>query len=141
MTIHHIFYNSNKDIMWSATAGVDSTIINGQKSNNNYDYAAIDCTDTPVGEKYYMNNAGNAIVAKTAFTPSFSTTTPALDAVVTVTGVPAGTEVFLDGSSGGTMSNTTLTFTATEVGTFEITFKKDKYLNYTTTLTTKRYGE
>ena len=35
---YHIFYNSDKEIMWSATAGVDSTIITGQKSNNNYDY-------------------------------------------------------------------------------------------------------
>ena len=34
---YHIFYNSDKEIMWSATAGVDSTIITGQKSNNNYD--------------------------------------------------------------------------------------------------------
>ena len=141
MTINHIFYDSTKEIIWSATAGVDSTVIDGQKSNNNYDYVALDCSETPVGEKYYINNAGDAILEKTAFTPSFSTTTPALDATVTVTGVPSGTEVFLDGTSGGTMSDTTLTFTATEAGIFEIIFKKDKYLDYMTTLTVKRYGE
>ena len=35
---YHIFYNSDKEIMWAATSGVHSTIITGQKSNNNVEF-------------------------------------------------------------------------------------------------------
>ena len=129
---YHIFYNSDKEIMWSATAGVDSTIITGQKSNNNYDYVSLTLSETPIGEKYYINSDATGVVEKSTFTPTFSTTTPALDAVVNVTGVPAGTEVFLD---------TTLTLTSQEAGAFTIELKKQYYYDYTQVITVKRYGE
>lgn len=138
---YHIFYDSNKEIMWSATAGVDSAIITGQKSNNNYDYVSLTLSETPIGEKYYINADADGVVEKTTFTPTFSTITPALDAVVNVTGVPAGTEVFLDGTSGGTMSDTTLTLTAQQSGQFTVVLKKRYYYDYTQIITVKRYGE
>ena len=142
MSQYHIFYtNSTKEIAWSSISGMTDEIKNNEKTNNGYDYVLLECPETPIGEKYYINSDATAIATKTTFSPSFSTTTPALDATVTVSGVPAGTEVFLEGTSAGTMSDTTLTFTATEAGNFEITFKKDKYLDYITTLVVKRYGE
>ena len=58
-----------------------------------------------------------------------------------VTGVPAGTEVFLDGTSAGTMSDTTLTLTAQEAGTFTVLLKKQYYYDYTQSIAVKRYGE
>jgi len=64
-----------------------------------------------------------------------------VDAVVNVTGVPAGTEVFLDGASAGTMSNTTLTLTAQQAGRFDIVLKKERYYDYTQMIKVKRYGE
>ena len=88
-----------------------------------------------------INIAKDTVVAKTSFTPTFSTLTPEVDATVNVTGVPAGTEVFLDGVSKGNMSNTTLTFTATEPGTYTITLKKLEYLDYSTAIKTKRQTE
>ena len=127
--------------MWSCTAGVTDAIKTEQKSSHGLDWVSIDCSATPSGNKYYINTGEDDIVAKTIFTPSFSTTTPALDATITVTGVPAGTEVFLDGSSAGTMSDTTLTFTAQEAGGFSVVFKKRYYYDYTQELTVKRYGE
>ena len=141
MTIYHVFYDSNKDIAWSSTAGVTAQIKTEQKSAHNYDYVQIDHTETPVGEKYYINDAGNALVEKSTFDPTFSTTTPAVDAVVNVTGVPAGTEVFLDGASAGTMSDTTLTFTAQQAGRFDIVLKKEKYYDYTQMIKVKRHAE
>jgi hypothetical protein len=141
MTIYNIFYDSNKEITWSSTAGITDAIKTEQKNTHGLDYAAVDCSETPVGEKFYMNSDGDDIVEKTAFTPSFSTTTPDLDATVTVTGVPAGTEVFLDGTSTGTMSDTTLTFTAQEAGGFSVVLKKRYYYDYIQELTVKRYGE
>lgn len=138
---YHIFYDSNKEIMWSATAGVNSAIITGQKSNNNYDYVSLTLSETPIGEKYYINADADGVVEKTTFTPTFSTTTPALDAVVNVTGVPAGTEVFLDGTSAGTMSDTTLTLTAQQSEQFTVVLKKRYYYDYTQIITVKRYGE
>ena len=141
MTIYNVFFNSNKDIVWSSTAGVDSTIIAEQKSTHNYDYLQADVSDIPAGEQFYINAEGNAIVARPTFDPTFSTITPALDAVINITGVPAGTEVFMDGASGGTMSDTTLTLTASEAGSFVIKLTKDKYIDHSTTITVKRYGE
>ena len=68
--------------------------------------------------------------------------TPALEAVINVTGLPAGTEVFIDDSSAGTMSDTTLTLTAAEPGTYNIKFVKTGYKNYANQkITVKRYGE
>ena len=141
MTFYHVFYDSNKDIAWSSTAGVTDQIKTEQKSAHNYDYVQIDHTETPVGEKYYINSDGDALVEKSTFDPTFSTTTPAVDAVVNVTGVPAGTEVLLDGASAGTMSDTTLTFTAQQAGRFDVVFKKEKYYDYTQTIKVKRHAE
>ena len=135
---YHIFYNSDKEIMWSATAGVDSTIITGQKSNNNYDYVSLTLSETPIGEKYYINADADGVVEKSTFTPTFSTTTPALDAVVNVTGVPSGTEVWLDEVSQGTMSDTTLTLTAAEPGKYKIKLTKVGYKPCETRITIGR---
>ena len=141
MTIYHVFYDSNKDIAWSSTAGITDAIKTEQKAAHNYDYIQIDHTETPVGEKYYINDAEDALVEKSTFDPTFSTTTPAVDAVINVTGVPSGTEVFVDGVSTGTMSDTTLTFTATEAGAFKISFTKNRYYRYDKYIIVKRYGE
>ena len=140
-TKYNIFYNTDKEIVWCSTAPVTSTIITEQAaaglSHANLD--AIDDDTTPVPNKYYVNSDGTAIVAKTRFDPTFSTQTPAVDAVVNVTGLPAGTEVWLDNVSKGNMSDTTLTFTAKEGGKFFIKFTKDKYVTYTSQITVQRY--
>ena len=141
MTIYHVFYDSNKDIAWSSTAGVTDAIKTEQKAAHNYDYIQIDQTETPVGEKYYVNDAEDALVEKSTFDPTFSTTTPVVDGVINVTGVPSGTEVFLDGVSAGTMSDTTLTLTAQQAGPFTIVLKKERYYDYTQAVKVKRYAE
>jgi hypothetical protein len=138
--IYNIFYDSNKEIAWSCTAPVTDEIKTEQKSTHNYDFLTYDCSAVPNGEDWYINADGDAVVEKAVFDPSYSTTTPSVDDTVTVTGVPAGTEVFLDGTSAGTMSDTTLTFTAQEAGDFEIGFKKDKYKDYYNVITVSRYA-
>ena len=55
MTVYHIFYDSNKDIAWSSTAGVTDAMKTEQKTTHNYDYVQIDHSETPVGEKYYID--------------------------------------------------------------------------------------
>ena len=86
-----------------------------------------------------VNSAADALAAKTVFNPSFSAASAALDAVITVTGVPSGTEVFVDGTSKGTMSDTTLTFTAKDAGQYVILLQKDKYVDHTTEFAVNRY--
>ena len=135
--IWHIFYTSDRKIAWSSSAGVDARIIAEQDSAGN-SYVQVVQDDLPVAENYYVNTAENGIAAKTAFDPTFSTLTPAVDAVINVTGVPAGTEVFLDGTSKGTMSDTTLTITASEPGTFSIELKKLEHLLYTNKIITAK---
>ena len=52
MSVYHIFYDSNKDIAWSTTAGVTDAMKTEQKSAHNYDYVQIDHTETKKKEKY-----------------------------------------------------------------------------------------
>ena len=139
MTAYNIFYDSNKEIIWSSTASVNSDITTAEAAKG-YTHVELDSTDIPVSEKFYVNSDATAVSTKTLFDPTFSAAAAALDAVINITGVPSGTEVFLDGISTGTMSNTTLTLTAQEAGTYKIQLKKDKYQDYKTNYTVTRYG-
>jgi len=140
MTTWNVFYDSNKEIIWASTAPVNSDIITAEAAKG-YTHVELDNNDVPVPEKFYVNSDATAISAKTVFNPSFSATSAALDAVITVTGVPSGTEVFVDGTSKGTMSDTTLTFTAKDAGEYVILLKKDKYVDYSTKYTVNRYSQ
>ncbi len=140
MTTWNVFYDSDKEIAWASTADVNDTI-KAAEASKGYSYASLDNNDVPVPEKFYVNSDATAISAKTVFNPSFSATSAALDAVITVTGVPSGTEVFVDGTSKGTMSDTTLTFTAKDAGQYVILLKKDKYVDYSTKYTVNRYSQ
>ena len=139
MTTYNIFYDSNKEIIWSSTADVNSTIITAEAAKG-FTHVALDSTDTPVSEKFYINSDASAVSTKTLFDPTFSASTAAVDAVINVTDVPSGTEVFLDGVSAGTMSDTTLTLTAQQAGSYKLKFTKDKYQDHTTSYTVTRYG-
>ena len=140
MTTYNIFYDSNKEIIWASNAPVNSDITTAEAAKG-YTHVALDSTDgIPVSEKFYVNSDATAVSTKTLFDPTFSAATAALDAVINVTNVPSGTEVFLDGTSAGTMSDTTLTLTAQEAGTYTIQLKKDKYQDYKTNYTVTRYG-
>ena len=140
MTTYNIFYDSDKEIIWASTAPINSDITTAEAAKG-YTHVELDSTDIPVSEKFYINSDATAVSTKTIFSPSFSASTASVDDVITVTGVPTGTEVFLDGTSKGTMSNTTLTFTAKESGKYVIGLKKDKYQNYSSSYTIKRYQE
>jgi len=140
MTNYHIFYDSSKEVVWATTADMNSDIITAEESKG-LTYVLLECTETPVPEKFYINDAGDQVATKSVFSPSFSTTSPAVDDVVNVTGVPSGAEVFLDGVSAGTMSDTTLTLTAQESGEYKIGLKKSQYQDYEITYTVKRHGE
>ena len=139
MTAYNIFYDSNKEIIWTSTAPVNSDITTAEAAKG-YTHVELDSTDIPVSEKFYVNSDATAVSTKTLFDPTFSAAAAALDAVINITGVPSGTEVFLDGTSAGTMSDTTLTLTAQEAGTYKIQLKKDKYQDYKTNYTVTRYG-
>ena len=116
----------------------NSDIISAENAKG-YSHVALDCTNIPVSEQYYINSDASAVATKTVFDPTFSSATASVDDVITVTGVPSGTEVFLDGTSAGTMSDTTLTLTAQQAGKYKIGLKKDKYQDYETIYTVGRY--
>jgi hypothetical protein len=138
-TTYNVFYDSNKEIIWASTADVNDTII-AAESVKGYTHVALNSTDTPIPEQFYVNSDATAISTKTVFDPTFSAITAEVDDVINVTGVPSGTEVFLDGVSAGTMSDTTLTITAQQAGTYTIALTKDKYQYYSTKFTVTRYA-
>lgn len=134
MTTWHIFYNnSTKLIAWSTNALVDDTIKSEQASAG-LSYLSKETEIIPSDNDFWVNSDGTDIVEKSIFNPTFSTITPALDDVVNVTGVPSGTEVWLDDVSQGTMSDTTLTFTGTEPGKYKIKLTKIGHKPYETKL-------
>ena len=138
----HIFYNnSNKEIQWCTNGTVTSDIITEQQ-NAGLSYLSKDTDTTLTVDDYCVNTAGDDVVEKSVFNPIYSTITPSVDGVVNVTGLPTGTVVTVDGAVAGTMSDTTLTFTATEPGIYQINFSKDGYKKATgTKITVKRYGQ
>ena len=142
MATWHIFYNnSTKLIAWS-TSGLVNDDIKTEQANAGLSYLSVDQDNVPSDSDYWVNSSGDGIVEKSVFNPSYSTTTPAIDGVVTVTGLPAGTEVFIDGTSAGTMSDTTLTLTATEPGNYVVNYKKVGYKNFSDkNIVIKRQGE
>ena len=70
---YNIFYDSNKNIIWSSTAGIDSDIIAEQKSAHNYDHLLADLSDVPSGDSFYINADGNTVVEKSVFNPTYTT--------------------------------------------------------------------
>ena len=141
MTTYNIFYNSNKEIVWSTTGEVTDAIKTAQ-SNLGYSHVQLTLDSIMPDENYYVNSDATGLVEKSVFDFTFSNTTPALDEVINVTGLPAGTEVFVDDVSQGTMSDTTLTLTAVQPGTYTMKLTKVGYKNWgTQKIIVKRYGE
>ena len=139
MTTYNIFYNSNQEIVWSTTGEVNDAIKTAQSSLG-YSHVQLTLNAIMPDENYYVNSDATGLVEKSIFDFAFSNTTPALDEVVNVTGLPAGTEVFVDDVSKGTMSDTTLTLTIQEPGTYKVRFKKLHYKEHSGTIViVKRY--
>ncbi len=138
----HIFYlDSTKEINWSTNGLVNDSIKTAQ-ADLGLSYLQVDMETVPSINDYWVNSDGTDVIEKSVFNPTFSTTRPALDEVINVTGLPTGTEVFIDDVSAGTMSDTTLTLTATEPGTYTMKLKKLGYKNWgTQKIIVKRYGE
>ena len=138
----HIFYlDSTKEINWSTNGLVNDSIKTAQ-ADLGLSYLQVDMETVPSINDYWVNSEGTNVIEKSIFNPTFSTTTPALDEVINVTGLPVGTEVFIDDTSAGTMSDTTLTLTATEPGTYTMKLKKLGYKNWgTQKIIVKSYGE
>ena len=127
--IWHIFYTtSTGEISWSTSGDVNQDIKDNQKRTDNLDYLEVNMDDMPDPEIYYINN--NSVAEKQTFNPTFSSDVWDLDATINVTGLPVGTEVILDGSSQGTMTNTTLNLTISETGRYILEFKKVDYKKY-----------
>lgn len=134
---YNVFYDSNRNVVWSTNADISDDTKTAEEGKG-YTLITTDLTDIPQESTHYINSAKDTVVAKTAFDLTFNTLNPDVDAVVNVTGLLAGTEVFLDDVSQGTMSDTTLTLTATEPGTYILKFKKLEKINYKITIRTGR---
>ena len=105
-------------------------------------YLSKDTDNAPSPDIYWVNSGGTDIEEMTTFAPSFSSKTPAIDDTVTITGLPSGTEVFVDNVSKGTMNSTSLSFSCDEPGKYKIQFSKLGYKYHSPEyINVKRYGE
>jgi hypothetical protein len=137
--IYNIFYNSTKDISWCTDGDVSDAVKTAQ-ADLGLSFVALDLAQIPACDKYYINSDEDGVVAYSSFDLSYSATSIAIDGTVTITGCPAGTEIFMDTVSQGTYSSGDLTLTGTTAGSFALTFKKDKYYDAGTQITVTRYG-
>jgi len=126
MSTYHIFYDSNKDIKWATDAPTNQTIIDSQ-AEIGLSHLSLELEQIPACDHFYVNEDEDNVVGYHSFDLSFSATTIDIDGVITVTGCPAGTEVFLNKVSQGTYESGNLTFTGTMAGRHTLQFKKDKY--------------
>ena len=123
MTTYNIFYNSNKEIIWATTGQINDGIKTAQ-ADLGLSHVALDLADdNQPDSNYYVNSDATALVQKTAWDFTFSTTTPSIDEVINVTGLPTGTKVYMNGTLQGAMTDTTLTLTVQEPSTYIIKFE------------------
>jgi len=139
MTTYNIFYDSNKNISWVTDGPTPAEVIAAQSALG-LTHVALDLEQIPPCDQYYINDTEDGVTSYSDFALSFSATTIAVDAVVTITGCPADTEIFLDEVSQGTYSNGALTLTGSMGGSFMITFVKDKYYTARQRIIVSRYG-
>jgi hypothetical protein len=138
MSTFHIFYDSNKDIKWATDAPTDTNIINSQTALG-LSHLSLELDQIPACDHFYINDAEDNVIGYNSFDLTFSATIIDIDGVVTVTGCPAGTEIFLDDVSAGTYSSGSLTLTGSMSGSFVIKFVKDKYYTTSEKITVSRY--
>lgn len=137
MTTWHVFYDTNKNIIWTADAGVTQAIID-QQAAENLSYITVDQVDVLDANRYIVNADEDGVVAKVSFDPTISTYTPTLETAMSITNLPTGTEVYVDDVLKSTISDTSINLTFNDPGQFEVFFKKVGYYDYGFTIVTAR---
>lgn len=135
--IWNIFYQSDKQIAWTSTGGVNEDIIAGELERG-FSHIAVEQDDHIDAGTNIVNSTEDGIVAKSTFDPTFNTTTPALEGTVNVTGLVVGTKVYLDNVLKATMTDTTLNLTFNDPGTFILKLEKADHLDYKKKIITAR---
>ena len=127
--IYNVFYGTDKVIAWASTGGVNSDIIAAEAARG-FSHLEIERDDHIDAERHMVNSDGTGIIERMTYIPTFSTTTPALEGTVNITGLVVGTKVYVDNVLKATMADTTLNLTFNDPGTFMVEFKKADYLDY-----------
>ena len=137
MRTWHVFYNTDREIMWCSDAGVTASIIS-QQQEQNLRYLEVNVNGMLDASLNYINEAEDNVVGKTAFEPSIPTLEPVLGTPLSITNIPVGTKVYMDDELKTTMTDTTLNLTFTDPGQFLVLLKKTENIDYAFTLTTAR---
>lgn len=129
MRTWNVFYDSNKCINWTVDSGVTEGIIQEQAAAG-LSHMTVEQDDVLDANRYYVNDEGDGVILKSTFTPTISTYSPAIETPMSVTGIPTGTQVWIDDVLKATMSDTSLNLTFNDPGKFEIILKKIGYFDY-----------
>ena len=98
MRTWHVFYNTDRDIMWCSDAGVTASIISQQQAEN-LRYLEVSVDGMLDASLNYINEAEDNVVGKTAFEPSIPSLEPVLGTPLSITNIPIGTKVIVEGIS------------------------------------------
>lgn len=136
---YHIFYNSDKKIIWGTINDTPQSVIDSQ-AEDGLSHLQLDVDTLPSISENYVNDDGTGIVAYGVFAPSLPRTFMYITESMNITNIPEGTTVHIDGVSSGTIgSDGTLSITGTNAGGYNFKLTKDKYLDYT--FSVKVYGD
>ena len=137
MKTWNVFYDSNKFIHWTVDNGITPAIIQEQ-AEVGLSHITVEQDDVLDANRYYVNDDEDGVILKSTFTPTISTYSPALETPLSITGIPTGTQVWIDDVLKTTMSDTTLNLTFNDPGEFQILLKKAGYFDYAFTIVTAR---
>ena len=78
---YHVFYNSNKEVVWSTNADV-SDEIKTEQANAGFSYVHTDLVDLPMPDGHYVNNAGDTVLHDAAISNSCDLGKLVIDAII-----------------------------------------------------------
>ena len=137
---YNIFYtDSTKAIEW-VTNGLCTDEMISDQADVGISHMQLELDEFGICDNHYVNDAGNAVVEYSTFSPSVSAASIAIDATSTITNIPEGAVVKVERHretiSTITMdSDESLTLTGTMAGLYNFTFTKDKYYPARTSIT------
>lgn len=128
---YHIFYNSDKKIIWGTINDTPQSVIDNQ-AEDGLSHLQIEVDTLPSISENYVNDAGTGIVPYGRFTPNLPRTFMYINESMDITNIPEGSTVYIDGENSGTIdSDGTLSITGSNAGKFNFKLTKDKYLDHT----------
>jgi hypothetical protein len=122
-----VFYDQSTKELNMVINGTAPVALVASQEELGFAHLLVNASNTP-GSHHYVNDAEDDIVERSTFSITVDKEFAAVDETFTFSGVPEGTSILINKTISGTMnSDSSLTLTATEPGSWRVVFTKAKY--------------